>query len=87
MVSSGVWAGAIPVERAHSLQEVGGGKKTMKEALERIGYLGEIKASHKAMPIGVCRICCLEKGHSNVLRLILNYTLSKDLAWKQKTRR
>lgn len=28
MVASGVWAGEIPLEKAHSLQEVGGGKKT-----------------------------------------------------------
>ena len=87
MVASGVWAGAIPVERAHSLQEVGGGKQTMKEALGRIRYLGEIKTSYKAMPIGVLRTCCFGKGHSNGLRLILNCTLSKDPAWKRKIKR
>lgn len=53
MVSSGVWAGEIPLERAHQLQEVGGKKRTMKQELERIGYLGAREASHKAMPIGV----------------------------------
>lgn len=53
MVSSGVWAGEIPLERAHDLQEVGGGTATMKQELERIGYLGEMEASHKAMPIAV----------------------------------
>ena len=53
MVSSGVWAGEIPLEKAHNLPEVGGGSKTMKEELERIGYLGDTAASHKAMPIGV----------------------------------
>jgi acetylornithine deacetylase/succinyl-diaminopimelate desuccinylase-like protein len=53
MVSSGVYAGAIPLEKAHKLQEVGGGTATMKSELERIGYLGNIDASHKAIPIAV----------------------------------
>lgn len=53
MVSSGVWAGSLPVEKAHQLQEVGAGKRTMKQELERIGYLGGIEASYKAMPIAV----------------------------------
>ena len=51
MVSSGVWAGATPFETAHSLQEVGEGQRTMKQELERIGYLGEMEASYKAMPL------------------------------------
>ena len=54
MVSSGVWAGEISLETAHNLQEVGGGSRTMKQELERIGYLGNIAASHKAIPIAVC---------------------------------
>ena len=37
------------------MQEVGGGKQTMRQELERIGYLGDMEASHKAMPIGVSR--------------------------------
>lgn len=53
MVSSGVWAGKIPLEKAHSLQEVGDGKRTMKQELERIGYLGAMDASCEATPIGV----------------------------------
>ena len=53
MVSSGVWAGEIPIERAHGLREVGGGGRTMREELERIGYLGEVEASFRAMPIAV----------------------------------
>lgn len=42
-VSSGVWAGAVGLEKAWALQEVGEEKKTMKEELERIGYLGGVK--------------------------------------------
>lgn len=51
MVSSGVWAGDIPLERAHSLQEVGGGTATMKSELERIGCLGTVPASYRATPM------------------------------------
>lgn len=53
MVSSGVWAGKIPFEKAHSLKEVGDGKQTMKQELKRIGYLGTMDASYEAMPIKV----------------------------------
>lgn len=51
MVSSGVWAEEIPLERAHNLQEVGGGTATMKSELERIGYLGKMPASYRATPM------------------------------------
>lgn len=51
MMASGVWAGKIALERAHSMQEVGGGKQTVKQELERIGYLGTMDTSYKAMPI------------------------------------
>ena len=53
MMASGVWAGRIPLEKAHNLAEVGGRKQTVKQELEKIGYLGTIEASYKAMPIGV----------------------------------
>lgn len=39
------------MERAHSLQEVGGGSATMKSELERIGYLGNVPASYRATPM------------------------------------
>jgi hydantoinase/carbamoylase family amidase len=51
MVSSGVWAGDIPVETAHNLREVYPGTATMAEELKRIGYLGETPASYEAMPM------------------------------------
>ena len=54
MISSGVWAGEIDLETAHNLREVGGGSRTMKQELERIGYLGDAPCSHEAVPIGVC---------------------------------
>ena len=50
-VASGVWAEAVPLEQAHSLQEVGGGKATMREELEKIGYLGDRLASYKHSPL------------------------------------
>ena len=53
MLSSGVWAGEIPIHKAHDLEEVGASKRTMKQELERIGYLGATDSSHISMPIAV----------------------------------
>lgn len=51
MASSGVWAEEVPLQRAHSLQEVGGGTATIKSELERIGYLGRVPASYRSTPM------------------------------------
>lgn len=51
MVSSGVWAEDISLERAHELREVGGGLATMKSELQRIGYLGTVPASYRSTPM------------------------------------
>jgi hypothetical protein len=53
MVSSGVWAGELPLETAHNLKEVGEGGRAMREELQKIGYLGEMEASYKTMPLAV----------------------------------
>lgn len=62
MSSSGVWAEEIPLERAHNLQEVGGGTATMKSELERIGYLGSIPASYRSMPMAAHFELHIEQG-------------------------
>ena len=62
MVSSGVWAGDIPVSHAHNLQEVGGGTATMKSELERLGYLGEVACSHEATPMAAHFELHIEQG-------------------------
>ena len=62
MVSSGVWAGEIPLERAHQLREVGGGTATMKSELERIGYLGSTPASHESIPMAAHFELHIEQG-------------------------
>ncbi|MCJ1274764.1 hypothetical protein MMC21_002562 [Puttea exsequens] len=62
MVSSGVWADEIPLERAHDLQEVGDGKQTMRQELERIEYLGTVEASYQAMPIAAHFELHIEQG-------------------------
>lgn len=53
-VSSGVWAESVPLDTAWNLAEVSpsqdGSYKTMKQELERIGYLGDQKASYQAFP-------------------------------------
>jgi hydantoinase/carbamoylase family amidase len=62
MVSSGVWAGEIPLQTAHDLQEIGGGTGTMKSELERIGYLGSTSASHKSIPMAAHFELHIEQG-------------------------
>ncbi|KAG9229591.1 carboxypeptidase-like protein Ss [Amylocarpus encephaloides] len=62
MISSGVWAGAIPLEKAYNLREVGSGNATQKSELERIGYLGPLEANHKANPIAAHFELHIEQG-------------------------
>ncbi|KAL5118970.1 hypothetical protein ACEQ8H_003099 [Pleosporales sp. CAS-2024a] len=62
MVSSGVWAGDIPLETAHNLREVHPGTATMAEELKRIGYLGETPASYEAMPMAAHFELHIEQG-------------------------
>jgi hydantoinase/carbamoylase family amidase len=65
-VSSGVWAGAVPLEKAWNLAEVSAGedgkKKTMKQELERIGYLGEVKCDHSKNPFAAHFELHIEQG-------------------------
>lgn len=66
-VSSGVWAGAIPLETAWNCEEVtppvdGSSRQTMKQELERIGYLGQTPASYEAQPIGAHFELHIEQG-------------------------
>lgn len=62
MVSSGVWAEDIPLDKAHNLQEVGGGTATMRSELEHIGYLGPIPASYKSTPMSAHFELHIEQG-------------------------
>lgn len=62
MVSSGVWAEDIALDRAHSLQEVGGGSATMKSELQRIGYLGDVPASYRSTPMAAHFELHIEQG-------------------------
>ena len=68
-VASGVWAEAVPLETAWNLAEVSpsgedGEKRTMKQELERIGYLGEQPASYKAFPMACHFEVHIEQGPS-----------------------
>jgi hypothetical protein len=47
MMGNGVWCHAIPVQEAYETLEAGdaqGGRKSVKEDLERISYLGKANA-------------------------------------------
>jgi hydantoinase/carbamoylase family amidase len=65
-VSSAVWSEAVALETAWNLAEVSasadGKKHTMKEELERIGYLGEQKASYQAFPFAAHFELHIEQG-------------------------
>ena len=64
MVSSGVWAGSIPLENAHNLKSVipANDTATMKTELERIGYLGPLPASYKSTPMAAHFELHIEQG-------------------------
>lgn len=61
-MGSAVWAGAVPVEQAYGLREVGGGDATLKSELERIGYLGATPASYRDVPMGAHFELHIEQG-------------------------
>jgi hydantoinase/carbamoylase family amidase len=64
MVSSGVWAEEIPLEKAHNLKSVipPNDLATMKSELERIGYLGILPASFRSMPMAAHFELHIEQG-------------------------
>ncbi|KAK2744039.1 hypothetical protein FQN57_004492 [Myotisia sp. PD_48] len=71
MVSSGVWAEAIPVETAHALLEVptvaslpsaASSPESMKSALEKINYLGIIPCSYQSTPMAAHFELHIEQG-------------------------
>lgn len=65
-VASGVWAEAVPLETAWNLAEVSSSeqstRKTMKEELTRIGYLGKQNASYKDFPFAAHFELHIEQG-------------------------
>ncbi|EHL01197.1 putative Uncharacterized hydrolase [Glarea lozoyensis 74030] len=62
MVASGVWADAIPLQKAYDLLSVGASPVTQKSELERIGYLGSLPASYAENPIGAHFELHIEQG-------------------------
>jgi hydantoinase/carbamoylase family amidase len=70
VMASSVWAGLITVEEAWNLKEVPSlatkGQdqplKSVREELERIGWLGETKCSHEHMPLGAHFELHIEQG-------------------------
>ena len=51
MMGSGVWCGEIALNKAHETLEVGdpqGGRKSVKEELDRIGYLGKTESDWRS---------------------------------------
>ncbi|KEY71703.1 hypothetical protein S7711_02932 [Stachybotrys chartarum IBT 7711] len=66
-MSSGVWAGSTPLETAWSCLEVtpallNSPPQTVKQELERIGFLGDVPASHEAQPLAAHFELHIEQG-------------------------
>ena len=63
---SAVWSGALPLETEWNLQEAipndKGERKTQKQELERIGYLGDTPASFEATPFAAHFELHIEQG-------------------------
>ncbi|KAJ5460330.1 beta-alanine synthase [Penicillium daleae] len=65
MCSSGVWAGAIPIQMAWDLRDIHDSTVTLRSELERHGYLGEIACSNDAttgFPLGAHFELHIEQG-------------------------
>ncbi|OQD82396.1 hypothetical protein PENANT_c021G06870 [Penicillium antarcticum] len=71
MVASGVWAESIPLEQAHALKEVptvaslptaASAPETMKSALEKIDFLGDVPCSYKSTPMAAHFELHIEQG-------------------------
>ncbi|KAJ5544625.1 Peptidase M20 [Penicillium sp. DV-2018c] len=71
MIASGVWADCIPLAHAHNLKEVptvaslptaASDPETMKSALEKIGYLGDVPCSYKSTPMAAHFELHIEQG-------------------------
>lgn len=64
-VSSAVWAEAVPLEDAWNLKEIGVAEseaKSMREELQRIGFLGEAQASYRHNPFAAHFELHIEQG-------------------------
>lgn len=63
MVSSGVWAGEVPLKTAHNLASVVRGEHaTMRTELDRIGFLGTTPCSHQSTPMAAHFELHIEQG-------------------------
>ncbi|KAI1840523.1 hypothetical protein JX265_013248 [Neoarthrinium moseri] len=62
MMGSGVWSGFFPLEDAYNLRSVIGNQATLREELERIGYLGQTPASYESMPMAAHFELHIEQG-------------------------
>ncbi|KAI9665786.1 MAG: hypothetical protein M1821_003720 [Bathelium mastoideum] len=64
MLASGVWAGAIPLSTAHGLRSIipPSDQTTVRDALAKIGYLGQMEASWEANPLAAHFELHIEQG-------------------------
>ncbi|KAK1146911.1 hypothetical protein N8T08_002237 [Aspergillus melleus] len=62
MCSSGVWAGAIPIQAAWDLRDIHNPAVTLRSELERTGWLGDAACSPTGVPLGAHFELHIEQG-------------------------
>lgn len=62
MCSSGVWAGAIPIQAAWDLRDIHDPAVTLRSELQRRGWLGETPCSPTGVPLGAHFELHIEQG-------------------------
>ncbi|KEY70132.1 hypothetical protein S7711_03368 [Stachybotrys chartarum IBT 7711] len=62
MLSSGVWAGAVPLRQAWELADIFDPATTLRSELRRHGYLGDVPCSSDANPLGAHFELHIEQG-------------------------
>lgn len=62
MVSSGVWAGAIPIDKAYNLADIFDPKTALGSELRRHSFVGDMPCSSDANPLGAHFELHIEQG-------------------------
>ncbi|KAF9871313.1 beta-alanine [Colletotrichum karsti] len=62
MMSSGVWAGKVPLEKAWNMGDIFDSSVTVKSELERHGYVGPVSCSSTGYPLGAHFELHIEQG-------------------------
>lgn len=62
MLASGVWGGAFTTEYAHARTDLNDSTTTLRDELERIGFLGDVPCAYEANPLSAHFELHIEQG-------------------------